>query len=316
MIEPVIDIHVHLAALPDGENGCTISPRMMKRPLFRFFLWKTGLDPLRPDAANAAYVERLLEELHRSNKVGRAVLLAMDGVYDGSGRLDPARTDFLVSNRYLLQVARSQPAAFLPGVSINPQRRDALDELQRCAEEGAVLVKILPNAQCFDPADRRYLPFYRALADLQMPLLSHVGCEFSLMGRDQSMGDPERLRAALEEGACVIAAHACSYGLFLPEPFFKILEEFARRYPRFYFDASALTLPNRVRTLFLLRRHTELHDRLLFGTDYPLPVYSYPAWRKGFRAAAHALSRFDRQALVLENLGIRYRDFASLRGPR
>lgn len=308
------DVHVHLAALPDGENGCYISPRMMRRFLFRFFFWKMGLDRARPNAANAAYVERLLRELNRSEKVGRAVLLGMDGVYDGNGRLDSARTDFLVSNRYLLQVARTHPASFLPGVSINPQRRDALDELQRCAQEGAVLVKMLPNSQCFDPADRRYVPFYRVLADLKMPLLSHVGYEFSLMGRDQSTGDPERLRVALEEGACVIAAHACSYGLFLPEPYFKVMEGFASRYPRFYFDASALTLPNRVRTLFLLRRHPELHNRMLFGTDYPLPVYSYPAWNRGYRAAARAPSCFDRQALVLESLGIRHRDFSSVRG--
>ena len=310
----MIDIHVHLAAFPDGENGCTISPRMMRRPLFRFFSWRMGLDPAHPRAANATYVERLLTELNRSEKVGRAVLLAMDGVYDGNGRLDAARTDFLVSNRYLLEVAGSHPASFLPGVSINPQRRDALDELQRCAEEGAVLVKVLPNTQCFDPADRRYVRFYRALVDLQMPLLSHVGYEFSLMGRDQSTGDPERLRVALDEGVCVIAAHACSYGLFLPEPFFKVMEGFTHRYPRFYIDASALTLPNRVRTLFLLSRHPELHDRLLFGTDYPLPVYSYPAWTKGYRAVAGARSCFDRQALVLKSLGIQYRDFSSLRG--
>lgn len=304
------DVHVHLAALPEGDNGCYISPRMMRSPLFRFMAWRHGLDLSRPVAANATYVQRLVRELQRSEKVSKAVLLGMDGVYDENGRLDLERTEFLVSNRYVLQVAKNHPDSFLPGVSINPQRRDALEELQRCVKEGAVLVKVLPNSQCFDSSDRRYVPFYQALAQYEIPLLSHVGYEFSLMGRDQSAGDPERLRVALEEGVCVIAAHACSHGLFLPEPHFKVLLEFVRRYPRFYFDASALTLPNRVRTLFLLRRHPDLHERLLFGTDYPLPVFAYPALGRAYRPAAKA-SCFDRHAMILESLGIRYGDFGS-----
>ena len=113
------DVHVHLAALDDGANGCFISPRMMSSLKFRLFAWKLGMDLSRPAAANAAYVERLLKELERSKIVSKAVLLAMDGVYDETGRLDLARTDFLISNRYVLQVAKGNPNSFLPGVSID-----------------------------------------------------------------------------------------------------------------------------------------------------------------------------------------------------
>ena len=81
------------------------------------------------------------------------------------------------------------------------------------------LVKVLPNAQHFDPADPKYTAFYRALAERKLPFLSHVGYEFSLIGKDQSVGDPDRLRLALDEGVTVIAAHACSYGLMLYEKF-------------------------------------------------------------------------------------------------
>jgi hypothetical protein len=305
------DVHVHLAALPDGDNGCLISRKMMRRPLFRFLTWQLGMDVSQPTSANAAYVERLRKELDRSEKVSKAVLLGMDGVYDENGRLDLARTDFLISNPYVLQVAKNDPDYFLAGVSINPQRRDALEELERCTEQGAALVKVLPNAQCFDPADRRYLPFYRALARLKLPLLSHVGYEFSLASRDQSAGDPSKLRCPLDEGVSVIAAHACSNGLFLPEPHFKVAREFVRRYPHFYLDASALTHPNRARTLFLLRRHPGLHERLLFGTDYPLPVFAYPALGRAYLAAAKA-AYFDRQAIVLESLAIGFKDFSML----
>jgi uncharacterized protein len=310
-VPPLTDVHVHLAALPDGDNGCIISAKMLRRPLARFVAWKFGVDFSKPAAANALYVERLLAELERSARVQKAVLLAMDGVYDAGGNLDPTRTDFLISNRYALGVAQSRPDRFLAGVSVNPQRRDALDELESVAAAGAALVKVLPNAQCFDPADKRYVPFYRALARLKLPLLSHVGYEFSLAGRDQSAGDPARLRNALEEGVTVIGAHGCSQGLFGYEPHLKTVAEFVRSYPRFYLDASALTLPNRADMLFILKRHPEFQERLLFGTDYPLPVFAYPAIGRGYSDAARA-SYFDRQASVLDAMALSFKDFSAI----
>ncbi|HEY1265809.1 MAG TPA: amidohydrolase family protein [Candidatus Binatia bacterium] len=308
----MIDVHVHLAALPDRGNGCYISAKMLRRPLSRFVMWKFGIDFRNPTEANAFYVERLLRELERATLVEKAVLLALDGVYDAGGNLDMARTDFLISNAYALEVASKHPDHFLAGASVNPQRRDALDELERAVAGGAALVKILPNAQCFDPAESRYLPFYRALARLKLPLLSHVGYEFSLAGRDQSAGDPARLRNALEAGVTVIGAHGCSEGLFGYEPHLKTVREFVSRYPHFYLDASALTLPNRADMLFILKRHPEIQERLLFGTDYPLPVFAYPSIGHGYSDAARA-NYFDRQALVLKNLGISFRDLAAVK---
>lgn len=311
----LIDCHVHLAALPDGDNGCYISPRMLGSPLFRFLLWKHSLSPDKPAEANRKYLDDLQAELRASRYVRQAVLLGMDGVYDGQGRLDRSHTEFLIGNDYVLETARNHPDEFLAGVSINPQRRDAVDEVHRCAEAGAVLVKVLPNAQQFDPADGKYKPFYRALAERKLPFLSHVGYEFSLIGKDQSVGDPDRLKLALDEGATVIAAHACSYGLMLYEKFFPTLKDLTARYHGFYADISALTLPNRFRMLLLLRRHPELHERLLFGTDYPLSVFHLPAWgRVGFnslRAIISTKNRFDRQYLICRGLGLK---FGSLNG--
>ncbi|HKY72277.1 MAG TPA: amidohydrolase family protein [Nitrospira sp.] len=312
----LIDCHVHLAALPEGENGCYISAKMLKSPLFRFLLWKHGLSADRPRDANQKYVEDLLTELRASTHVQQAVLLGMDGVYDPSGRLAREETHFLISNKYVLETARAHPSDFLAGVSINPQRRDAVEEIHRCADAGAVLVKVLPNAQQFDPGEARYQTFYRALAERRLPLLSHVGYEFSLMGKDQSVGNPDRLKFALDEGVTVIAAHACSYGLMLYERFLPVLLDFSKQYPNFYADVSALTLPNRFRMLLHLRRHPEIHDRLLFGTDYPLSVMHVAAWgRAGFsrlREIVRTRNRFDRQAKVCKALGVGFRSFDDL----
>ncbi|MEP6888402.1 MAG: amidohydrolase family protein [Nitrospirales bacterium] len=154
----IIDCHVHLAAFPDRDNGCFISPKMLKSPLFRFLLWKHGLNAAHAAPSNKKYVDDLLSELRASEYVGRAVLLGMDGAYDGRGTLDRGRTDLLVSNDYVLQVVATYPDEFLAGVSINPQRRDAIAEVERCAEAGAALVKVLPNAQGFDPGSPAYIP--------------------------------------------------------------------------------------------------------------------------------------------------------------
>ena len=310
----LIDCHVHLAALPDRDNGCYISPKMLKSPLFRFLLWKHKLSPDRPGEANQKYLDDLLTELRASRYVQKAVLLGMDGVYDQNGRLNQAKTDFLISNDYVLKTARAYPNEFLAGVSINPQRRDAVEEVHRCADAGAALVKVLPNAQQFDPANPAYKPFYRALAARKLPLLSHVGYEFSLSKTNQSAGDPIRLRGPLEEGATVIAAHACSYGLMLYERFLPTLRQFVQLYANFYADISSLTHPNRFRMLLHLRRHPEIHARLLFGTDYPLPVFHFPCWGRVAPGTMWDLirttNRFDRQVLVCNNLGLGFGSFA------
>ncbi|TKB70347.1 MAG: metal-dependent hydrolase [Nitrospira sp.] len=312
----LIDCHVHLAALPDGDNGCYISPTLLRSPLFRFLLWKQDLSPTEPRKTNQRYLDHLLTELRASHYVSQAVLLGMDGFYDQAGLLNRQHTDFLVSNDYVFKTVQAHPDVFLAGPSINPQRKDAIDEVHRCADAGAVLIKVLPNAQHFNPADPKYILFYRALAQRKLPFLSHVGYEFSLIGKDQSLGDPDRLRLALDEGVTVIAAHACSYGLMLYEKFLPTFQELARRYPHFYADISALTQPHRLKMLLHLRHYPELHSRLLFGTDYPLSVFHLAAWgRVGFGRLWNMIrtrNRFDRQVEVCNGLRLRFRSLGDL----
>lgn len=314
------DIHCHLAVLPTSSNGCLVSRRILKSTVARLIAWQQGLPLDEPELANRLYLERLSDELQRSEHVSRAVLLAMDGVYDDSGRLDERLTDLMIRNDVVLDEAARSGGRFLAGVSINPRRRDAIEELERCAQRGARLVKFLPNAQVFDPALDAFRPFYRRMAELGLPLLSHIGYESTLAGHDQSMGNPERLIPALEEGATVIAAHGCSSGRFLFERHLAAMTRMLLAYPRFFTDAAALTLPTRVGGLLKLRSIPEVRGRLVYGTDYPLPCFSLPAvaglsWG-GFRRACAARTRFDRQYRVLEALGLTPIDFESLRMAR
>ncbi len=315
----LIDCHVHLAALPDGDNGCYISPKLLRSPLFRFLLWKHDLSPAHPHEANRQYLNDLITELRASRHVSKAVLLGMDGFYDQTGLLNRQHTDFLVGNDYLFRTVNANPDIFLAGPSVNPQREDAIDEVHRCADAGAVLIKVLPNAQHFDPAHPKYIPFYRALAQRKLPFLSHVGYEFSLIGKDQSLGDPERLRLALDEGVTVIAAHACSYGLMLYEKFLPTFQELCQGYPNFYADISALTQPHRMKMLLHLRHQPELQSRLFFGTDYPLSVFHMAAWGRVGPGTLWRMirtkNRFDRQVEVCAGLRLEFRSFGELLAP-
>jgi predicted TIM-barrel fold metal-dependent hydrolase len=289
----MIDVHVHLAALPTATNGCLLSKDMLEGTLAKAIAWSQGLPLDKPEAANELFINRLMTKLTASKQVTQGVLLALDGIYGADGRLDTERTHMLVSNDAMFAACEGSGGKLLPGASINPARRDALDELERCAARGAVLIKVLPNAQVFDPSEARFTAFYRALAKHKIPLLSHIGVEYSVKARDQSVGNPERLELALREGATVIAAHACSSGRVIAQPHVETMLRLVREQPRFFMDASALTLPNRVGMALKLRAHPEAFPRLLFGTDYPLPVL----WPGS--------NPFDSQANALAALGVR-----------
>jgi uncharacterized protein len=304
----MIDVHVHLAGLPDGKNGCFISPKMLNGWLFRGFIKKMGLPLDNPTRANELYLVQLVQKLTEAQHVKRAVLLGMDGVYGDDGVFNPGETHFVVANDYVFETVRRHPDHFLAGVSVNPMRRDAIEELERCGAAGAALLKVLPNSQQFDPGRDAFKPFWKTMARLKIPLLCHVGYEFSLMGKDQSVGDPIRLTNALEAGVTVIAAHGASFGLFLYEKYWGTFQTLVKRYPHFYWDASALTLPNRARMLMKIRRHPELHSRMVFGTDYPLPSNAFPALMAGqwslYRRLSQISNPFDRHYELLKGLGM------------
>jgi hypothetical protein len=70
--------------------------------------------------------------------------------------------------------------------------------------------------------------------------------------------------------------------------------------------------------LLHLRRHPDIHDRLLFGTDYPLSVTHVAGWgRLGLRALSRIIrttNRFDRQYGMCKSLGIGFQSFDMLLG--
>jgi hypothetical protein len=79
------------------------------------------------------------------------------------------------------------------------------------------------------------------------------------------------------------------------EPHYRTFLDMVERYRNFFADVSALTLPNRSRMLLRLRRHQDVHDRLLFGTDYPLSVFLS---RAGGGCRCESWARSSKQVIV------------------
>ncbi|HTP65543.1 MAG TPA: amidohydrolase family protein [Geobacteraceae bacterium] len=315
----IIDIHCHTAGMGAGGSGCFVSPALRRSWRYHFYLLAFGVTETElASRGDGLVVRRLSEALAASRRVAKAVVLALDGVVDANGELDEKHTEIFIPNSFVARETRLYPN-LLFGASINPYRRDALGQLDKAAAAGAVLVKWLPPIQNIDPADRRLVPFYRRLAALGLPLLSHTGEEFSFTRSRNELGDPERLRLPLAEGVTVIAAHAASNGRNSGERNHDRFLRLAKSFPNLYADISALTQLNRLGHLERLLRHSELHDRLLFGTDMPLINTGITSpWFHFYRLGQHELrsvlaeaNPWDRDVALKEALGVTEEIFAN-----
>jgi len=277
--EKSIDLHVHIVGNGAGGTGCWLRVNGWRRPFAAFMLRHIGL----PGSAlsgdlDRLYAERLLQ-LVRESSLEAVVILAHDQVYDAQGRVIEGTGSFYVPNGYVLKLAREHPE-FLPAVSIHPARPDAMEELERCLADGAVMMKCLPNCHNIDCNDRRYTRFWERLAGAGLPLLAHTGGEHTVPVVRREFSDPRVLRLPLECGVTAIAAHCgTKSGAFDPD-YFRVFVEMTRKYPNLYGDSSAFNVPIRVRHVPECVREP-LAARILHGSDYPVPVFGHWAWARG-----------------------------------
>jgi len=302
-----VDMHVHLVGEDREENGCFVHPRMESRISTRAVRRIVGAEP----GDSTADVDRrcrdhLFHHLDRAPSLDRAVLLALDGVYGDDGRFDEERSSVVVPNDYAFSIADQHPK-LLVGCSINPMRPDAVQELDRCADRGAVLVKWIPAAMGFDPSDERCASFYEALVRRGLPLLSHVGTEFAVATVDAALGALRHLVAALDAGVRVIVPHAGGRKLFADEADWQRLVALVRDRENLFLDDSALALAHRRRRLLRVLETPDLHPRILHGSDYPLPsqVWAFIdrlGWRE-VRRLRRIESVFERDVELKRALG-------------
>lgn len=286
----VWDCHAHIAGIGDSDSGIRIGPQLssLLYPLHyaqRLFYMNAGCVRSAPGQVDASYVARLRNLIDAMPAGFKVMLFAFDQFHDESGRALPERSAFYVPDAYARRLAKENPQAFEWVASIHPYRADALAALDAAIAGGARAIKWLPAAMGMDPASPRCDAYFHRLAAADLPLIVHCGEEKAVKGADtQALGNPLRLRRALDAGVRVVVAHCASLGDDIDtdggsagphrpsfELFARLMGE-ARAKDRLYADISAITQRNRQPALIrtLLERN-DWHPRLLNGSDYPLP---------------------------------------------
>jgi len=286
----------------------------MRSLSFRYLFRRMGFhkipDPVERDRV---YVDGLVGMV-RDSELDRCVLLAFDEIYSKGGAPDRERTYLYIPNDHVRDVAPEHPGEFLYGASVHPHRPDALDALARAKEDGAVLNKLLPNSQAFDPADPALLAYWRRSAELALPVLIHCGYEHTIPAVNQGWGDPRRLEPALDCGAVLIAAHGGTSGRFHSRETFGDTLALMARYGNFLGDTSAMTNIWRSKYLFDLLAPERIErkygvslerpfDRFIHGSDYPVPVTSWAfvgRTKRADRARAACLDNPLQQDIALK----------------
>jgi predicted TIM-barrel fold metal-dependent hydrolase len=320
-IEPIpdgiVDMHCHIAGIGAGGSGCFVSPRLRHNFRFKVYLRSFGVSEKELlQQGDSMMGDRISESLAQSQYVSRAVLLALDGVVDAEGNLDTNRTEVYVPNEFVAETA-ARHTNLLFGASVNPYRRDALERLEWAKAHGAVLVKWIPPVMAIDPADPKLIPFYKKMAGLKLPLLSHTGAEKSFSRAAEEFGDPDKLRLPLSLGVTVVAAHIAAAEKYRGERGPDRLARMMGEYPNLYTDISALTLVNRTGRLKEALTRPEFSGRLVYGTDYPLintllfsPWYSFHLSLRQKFSIWRSKNPWDRDVLMKHDLGVPTETFA------
>jgi uncharacterized protein len=264
-----LDIHVHLFGTGDAGSGCRLSKATSEGPLLEYLAARLRIRG-RAKTLDEGYVLALAEQVEKSG-LDKAAILAQDAVYDRNGKPDWGRTHFYVPNDYLLQVVARHPK-MIPCVSINPERADAVAELDRCAAKGAKLLKIHPPTQGVDIADKKHAKFFRRCAEVKMVVMVHTGHEHSAPVVNVKLADPRKLELALDSGCTVVACH-CGTGWQQDAP--DMLPGFlamVRKYKDLWGDTAVLGSAGRVRDFQRLLGDPLARERLLHGSDFPFPA--------------------------------------------
>jgi mannonate dehydratase len=285
----VVDCHVHVVGVGTGGSGCYVGPRMQSllHPLrwARFDIYRRAAGVEDMTRADQAYVDTMLDRMRAFEPHGRYLVLAFDEVVREDGTVDREATELHVPNDWILRVVAASPKLLLACASVHPYRRDALAELDRVAARGARCIKWLPAAMRIDPSSPRCDPFYRRMAELGLPLLTHAGKEQAVeVEAAQALGNPLLLRRPLDAGVKVVVAHCATSGddedldaPGTPKPRVASFSLFVRMAldgrwrGRLFGDLSAVTQYNRCQHVAELIARTDLGASLVNGSDYPLP---------------------------------------------
>lgn len=348
-----IDVHCHIGqrCRPcQPNNRFSFEPAQQYAPYDAYFSdclnrsiamrlarWHFGLSRL-PETTgehDAAMERILLTHIVETTWVDRVVVLAFDQYHTTDGepigpraRRSQIGTDLYVSNTYARSLWIRHPKRVLFGASIHPYRRlgdsTAVDMLDEAAAAGAVLIKWLPLVQNIDAEDPRAVAFLRRAAEIGMPMLIHYGREGALGTMQPQYHDPSPLLRTLRRLRAedcmptVIVAHVATPmmgPIGSPRTFRIMIDALTGEFTDapLYADISALTLPNKAHWLKRLARMPQIHHKLVYGSDFPIPPFPLSFCRqvgRRFFQLRRIPNWIDRDAAIKAALGFNHRVLA------
>ena len=282
--DQVWDSHVHLVGTGDAASGIWFNPNMDSNwhPILKVQknFYMNGSCAVDGDIDNST-VQRMLTQLEDMPAGFKLMLFAFDWFHDEAGRPVKDNSIFYIPNQYAQKIASEHAHRFEWVCSIHPYRADAIEALTNAKAQGARAIKWLPQGMGIDPASPKCDAFYAACARLNLPIICHTGRKSAVQGENQDDANPLELPRALDAGVRVVLAHCASDGEDIDydngnkkvksfDLFLRMMD--APQYENLLFgEISAITLFNHAWTIKPLLHRTDLHHRLLNGSDYPLP---------------------------------------------
>ncbi len=314
VMSEAVDIHIHVVGTGDSGSGCSLSAGFASGSVFASILDSLNITP--PEASDGLIEEILLDFINSSEKIRRSVLLSTDAVYKNSRPVE-AETCLMASNDYVARIARGN-GRVLFGASVHPYRdkREMVNEVDRCLDLGAVLFHWMPCIQQIDPEDDRCIPFYIRLARAGVPLLCHTAAEFAVRPLDvrtAGNGGLGKMVKPLDIGVKVIVAGSTHL-----EELIEMLAVSEEKRWDFYADISCLFTPEGLfhldRIMKEIDRGTIAADRIIYGSNFPASQVPrealVPACEE--RSSRHKqCNPLDERYEVARNLGVPASAFTS-----
>ncbi len=242
-----IDFHTHAEVGRTGEDGLRPEWRAAAKKYFG-----EGGEPTVEDVA-AYYRERNIA----------AVVFTVDA--------ETATGRAAVRNEEIAEVAAANPDVLIPFASVDPHKPNAVDEVRRLVRDYRVRgFKFHPNIQAFFPNERTFYPLYEAIEEAGVPALFHTG--HSGIGSGLPGGGGIRLKYSNPMYVDDVAVDFPNLKIVLAHPSFPWQDEaisVALHKQQVYIDLSGWS-PKYFPPQLVRYANTQLRDRVLFGSDYPM----------------------------------------------
>ncbi len=243
-----IDVHVHTERTRAGDDPM---PAELREAAQRYF----GADPLLPtiDEVAAYYRERNMA----------AVVFTVD--WELRSGIPQIPSEEIAGG------AAANADLLIPFGSVDPARPDAVERARRLIDEHGVKgFKFHPNLQAFFPNDPGAYPLYEVIADAGLPALFHSG--HSGIGTGVPGGGGFRLKYSNPMCIDDVAADFPTLQIVLAHPSFPWQDEaisVCLHKQNVWIDLSGWS-PKYFPPQLVRYANTQLRDRVLFGSDFPL----------------------------------------------